>query len=106
MRKLLCESDIEFRQIDIDELGLFLSLTTTKEELEMKDIYRYFPTRPDKGIAPTLTSSGTNKSVRKRWSSWTLSKGKSNSDTEIKWMVALALARSLEATLNNHIFLL
>ena len=102
--QLLCESDIEFRHIDVDELGLFLSLTSIKEELEMKDIYRYCPTRANKDRAPTLTSSGTNKSVKKRWSGWTKGKEKPDSDTEIKRMVALALARSLEATLNNHIF--
>ena len=102
--QLLCESDTEFRLVDVDELGLFLSLTSTKEELEMKDIYRYCPTRPNKGRAPTLTSSGTNKSARKRWSGCTKGKEKPDSDTEIKRMVALALARLLEATLNNHIF--
>ena len=102
--QLLCESDIEFRHIDVNELGLFLSLTSTKEELEMKDIYRYCPTRANKGRAPTLTSSGINKTVKKRWSGWTKGKEKPDSDTEIKRMVALALARSLEATLNNHVF--
>ena len=37
--QMLCESSIEFKHIDTDELGLFLSLKTTKQELETKNIY-------------------------------------------------------------------
>ena len=102
--QMLCESSIEFRHIDINELGLFLSLTTSKEELETKNIYNYCPTRNSKGRAPTLVSSGTSKNVKKRWSGWTPGKEKPKSDVEVKRMVAFALAKSLEVTLYNHIF--
>ena len=63
--QILCESNVEFKHIDLEDLGLFLSMTTAKEELEATYIYRYCPTRPNKGRAPTLMSSGTNKSVEK-----------------------------------------
>ena len=102
--QMLCESSIEFKHIDTNELGLFLSLTTTKQELETKNIYNYCPTRDGKGRAPTLVSSGTSKNVKKRWSGWTQSKHKPKNDSEIRRMVALALAKSLEVTLYNHIF--
>ena len=96
--------DIKFIHIDINELGLFLSLTTTKQELEAKNIYNYCPTRDGKGRTPTLVSSGTNKHVKKRWSGWTQRKNKPIHESEIKRKVAFALAKSLEVTLCYHIF--
>ena len=89
--------------IELDE-KVEVGLMKYTNHPSMKNIYRYCQTRANKGRAPTLTSSGTNKSVKKHWSGWTKGKEKPYSDTEIKRMVALALARSLEATLNNHIF--
>ena len=57
-----------------------------------------------KGRAPTLVSSGKLKIVKKRWSGWTQSKTKPKHDSEIKRIVAYALAKSLEVTLCNLIF--
>ena len=66
--QMLCESDIKFKHINKNELGLFLLLTTTKQDLEAKNIYNYCPTRDGKGRTPTLVSSGTSKNVKKHWS--------------------------------------
>ena len=102
--QMFCESNIEFKHIDTNKLQLFLSLKTTKQELETKNIHNYCPTRDGKVRAPTLVSSRTSKNVKKRWSGWTQSKHKPKNDSKIKRMVALALATSLEVTLYNHIF--
>ena len=80
--QMLCESSIEFKHIGTNGLALFLSLTTTKQELETKNIYNYCPTRDGKGRAPILVTSGTSKNVKKLWSGWTQSKHKPKNDSK------------------------
>ena len=97
-------SDVEFQNVDLDELGLFLMLTASKESLQSNDVLKFCPTRKSKGRTPTLTASGINKKPEKRWSGWTKSNCKPESSQAIKELVTYALRISLLATLQNHIY--
>ena len=101
---MIAESDLEFRYVNVEELSLFLVLTTTAEELQEHNLKQYCPTRSNKGRAPTLTSSGTCKSKSKRWSGWTVGKEKPSSEADVRRMIAFAIGRSLKVTLENHVF--
>ena len=101
--QLIDESDMEFINIDTDELGSFLMMTNNKEELQTKDLLKYCPARITKrGRAPKLTASGVANNKEKRWTGWTKSDIKPGS-LEIKKLVTLALRTSLLVTMKNHI---
>ena len=102
--ELINESDVEFQNVDLDELGLFLMLTASKESLQSNDVLKFCSTRKSKGRTPTLTASGINKKPEKRWSGWTKSNCKPESSQAIKELVTYALRISLLATLQNHIY--
>eukprot|EP00794_Sanderia_malayensis_P018544 gene18544-20405_t len=76
---LINESTVEFTNIDADELGLFLILTTDKDELEAKGLMTFCPTRiTRKGRAPKLEASGINSKEDKRWAGWVKCEAKPN----------------------------
>ena len=62
-QEMIAESDLELKHVDVDELGLFLALTTTTEELQEHNLKRYCPLRSNKGRAPTLTPGGYSLTV-------------------------------------------
>ena len=69
--ELINESYVEFQNVDLDELSLFLMLMTSKESLQSNDVLKFCPTRKSKGRTQTLTASGINNKPEKRWSGWT-----------------------------------
>eukprot|EP00112_Aurelia_sp_Birch-Aquarium-sp1_P005284 Seg1598.18 transcript_id=Seg1598.18/GoldUCD/mRNA.D3Y31 product="hypothetical protein" protein_id=Seg1598.18/GoldUCD/D3Y31 len=100
----MVEDAQEYNNVDVRELGLFLALTTTKTELEGRNLHKYCPTRPTKGRPPTITSSGTSKSEGKRWLGWIESEEKPTTEEEIRIMMLFAIGVSLRLVLKNHIF--
>ena len=64
--ELIYESGVEFINIDVDELGLYLSLCLTKEELIKYGIEHFCPTRKHKGKKPTITGSGSETNESKQ----------------------------------------
>eukprot|EP00794_Sanderia_malayensis_P016493 gene16493-18133_t len=103
-QEMIEESDMEFRNVNVRELGLYLALTLSKEDLCEENVERFCPTRLGKGRTPTITSSGTSKNEEKRWSGWNEARQEPRSNSEIRRMIALALRNSLRVTLKNHTF--
>ena len=100
--ELLCESEIEFRNIDVTELGLYLALVMPQEDLIRLEINQYCPTRKNSGKRPTITGNGTQ-SLVERWKIWNKSENTPD-DGEKKKMVCHALGVAMKTTLKNHIF--
>ena len=40
-QEMIAENDLEVRHVDVDELGLFLALTTATEELQEHNLKQY-----------------------------------------------------------------
>ena len=101
--ELIYESGVQFKNADINELGLYLALCMEPAELIAKEIAQFCPTRKKKGKKPTITASGTETNEQKRWSCWNRSQNKPNEDEQRK-MVTAALGVAMKTTLKNHIF--
>ena len=68
--KLVYESEVQFKNVDVNELGLYLVLCMEPNELARKGIPQFCPTWKKKGKTPTITASGTDNYEQKRWSCW------------------------------------
>ena len=101
--ELILTSDITFKGIDFAEVGLYLSLTVMKEELEKENLLDFCPTRSIAGRPPTITSSGKHHNYEKRWNNWTTPLRKATTDTNRKLLIK-AFEVALKLVMNNHIF--
>ena len=64
--ELISSSTIPFIGIDFAEVGLYLSLTVKKKELENENLLDFCPTRIISGRPPTITSSGKHTVYEKK----------------------------------------
>ena len=91
--------------IDVDELGLYLSLNMSEEDLLEADILQYCPRRKHKKTPPVITGCATNRSKEKRFAPWKEPAEKPDNQTEIiKKMVSIALQIAIKYIMNNHIY--
>ena len=102
--EIIVKSDTEISNVDVEELGLFLSLTCSETELSSKDLLKFCPTRNCCGRKPKLAASGVNNNADIRWTGWVPCKEMPKTILEIKTMVAHAIGESLRVTLKNHIY--
>ena len=100
---IISESSVSFKGIDFEEVGLYLSLTINKKELEKENLLDFCPTRSIPGRPPTVTSSGKHTSYEKRWNNWTKPARKATDDVNKKLLMK-ALEVALKLVMNNHIF--
>lgn len=99
--ELLMDSGIEFKNVDTDELGMFLVFNDTEENLHKADLLRYCPNRTSNmGRKPVFTASGVHSSRVIRWKNWKKSEEK---PPNLRKMVVHALAITLRYTLSNHV---
>ena len=64
-------SDVMISDVDYEELGLYLRLTRTNEDIEMLQLAEVCPTRrSNRGQRPTITSSGTAAKKIDRFKPW------------------------------------
>ena len=101
--ELIYESDVQFSNIDVNELGLYLSLCFTRDELIKNNVEQFCPTRKNKGRKPTITGSGSEVNEHKRWKCWNKPVSKPNEEQQRK-MMTIALGAAMKTTLKNHIF--
>ena len=68
--ELILESGIQFKELNTDELGLYLILTENPENLERNNLLQYCPTRKtNRGRKPTITAPRMSNSGT-RWEIW------------------------------------
>ena len=69
--ELFHESDIQIEEIDYKELGLYLSLTHTDQQLREKGLYEACAKRRfHRGFKPTITGCGMEDNEEKRYRPW------------------------------------
>ena len=101
--EMIIESDVKFQNVNTDELGLYLSLTVDKRDLERERLSEYCATRKRKGKKPTITGCGVKDKDLERWECWN-KPAKKPEEGELKRVVAFALGVAMRTVLKNHIF--
>ena len=102
--EMIFESNVEFKNIDVEEVGLYLALTVDRDKLIDAGLEKFCPTRKtSRGRPPTITGSGVNDNKEKRWEPWEPSVVKPNMEEQRK-MVCYALGVTMKTMLKNHIF--
>ena len=102
--ELLKDSDINFENVDSDELGLYISLMTNIEQRKEEGIEEMCPTRKNKGKNPTITGCGSYTDYERRWSFHNKAKKGINDPNILKNIISYAVGITLKVTLKNHIF--
>ena len=98
------DSDFNVEGVNGAELGLYLSLNLTENELNELDLLKYCPTRKSKlGRPPTITGCATDNDSSKRFKPWILSSERPDKIT-IKRMLSHALKIAIKLIMNNHIY--
>ena len=101
--EMILQSSVSFENVNTDELGLYLSLTVDKMELEKENLMKYSATRKRRGKNPTITGCGTKEKEEERWECWNKPTVKP-AEEELRRMVAYALGVAMRTVLKNHIF--
>ena len=103
--KLLMESDITFESVDYSELGLFLSMTNSRDELLQNNLSDFCPRRENvSGRKPKLEASGIDNDAEVRWRNWIPPERVPLDDHTKKRMVVFALVTSMNVVMKNHIY--
>ena len=98
------ESDFEVEGVDWRELGLYLALNSTKEQLEANDISQYCPKRKhNRGQPPTITGGAMNKKAEKRYEPWTFPNTPPDKDTTKK-MLSEAIKIAIKYIMDKHVY--
>ena len=98
------ESDISIQGIDYAELGLYLTVTTSPEELTKLGIAGVCPTRKtNKGRPPTITASGSEEQKEKRFKPWNLPVRQPDERAR-RIMLREALRVVLTVIMKNHLY--
>ena len=101
--EMIKKSNVKFEKIDTAELGLYLSLTKSTEEIKRLKLESFCPKRKRRGRNPTITGCGTKENKKERWEPW-LEPEETPDEEETKKMLAEALGAAMETILRNHIF--
>ena len=96
-------SDVEIDGVDDEELGLYLSLSRSKDYLREKGISEFCPKRKSKGPPPTITGSGVKTKKEERYKPWIRATRKPNKEEQRK-MLTEAIKVVLETLMKNHIY--
>ena len=103
--ELLMESDVSFENVDYSELGLFLALTNSRDELIENDLDEFCPRRENvSGRKPKLQASGTDNDEEVRWRNWLPPERQPPNDETRKRMIVCALVTSMKVVMKNHIY--
>ena len=103
--EIILEHEIEFKNVDILEVGLYVSHNVNAETRQKDGIYNYCPTRRTVGRTPTITSQGKAKKEEIRWSGWRKPLKSEDIPNNIKRsLIVRAISIALKVILENHIF--
>ena len=101
--EMIIESGLKFENVNNDELGLYLSLTVDKRELEKENLSDYSAQRKRVGKNPSITGCGVKEKENERWECWNKPTRKPEGD-ELRRVVAFVLGVAMRTVLKNHIF--
>ena len=101
--EMIQKSEINFKNVNTEELGLYLSLTMSEKELEEAGIRKHCAKRKRSGKKPTITGCGMKEKENERWECWRKPE-QTPGEEGIKKMVSIALGVAMRTILKNHIF--
>ncbi|CAI9736119.1 Hypothetical predicted protein [Octopus vulgaris] len=101
--EMINESQVEFCNVDTEELGLLLRLTYNSEYLDKHNLSSFCPSRCLRGRPPTITSMARKTHIE-RWRGWTRAIRSPANVHQVKKMIAHALGASIRVTLKGHTF--
>ena len=102
--EMLYESKVKYEGLNIKELGLYLSLTLSDEELRRREIQPGCPKRRhQRGPRPNLTGCGTTEKEEDRHKPWTFPIQTINEDLKRRMLVE-AMRVVLKALLETHTY--
>eukprot|EP00794_Sanderia_malayensis_P013422 gene13422-14801_t len=106
--QVVCEifgtSDVDILGIDYEELGLYISLSRTPEEIRAVGLEEVCPTQAQRrGPKPTITASGSAARKEVRFQSWWPATS-APSRQQQRTMLIEALRIGLEVVMENHVY--
>ena len=88
--EILLESEITFQDIDGEELGVYLALEMSQEELVVQlGISVYCPTRKKRGKRPMITGNGTLPLIERRNKIWNKAEEVPNEEDQNKMVCGI-----------------
>jgi hypothetical protein len=97
-------SDTTVNGIDVDELGLYLSLNYEEQYLRDKGILEYCPTRKtNRGRHPVITGCAMKEKKEERFYRWKCASNKPDDQTTRKMLVE-AMKTALLFIMKNHVY--
>ena len=97
------ESEVEIRGINVKELGLYIMLNKTEEEIKEKDIAKFCPKRKTKKGKPTVSGHAMKNNDDDRYKQWEFPEETPNKQEEKK-MMAEALNIVIKVIMKNHVY--
>ena len=101
---MFLDSDLIVEDIDVQELGLYLSINHMEADTPDEEIREFCPKRRKKmGPRPTITGGAMNKNTEKRYETWNFPTATPVSKTRKK-MLATALRIVIKFIMSNHVY--
>ena len=102
--EVLSKSDLEIDGVDYEEVGLYLALNLTNEQINRSGLAGVCPTRRSRGgRAPTITTSGIAKDPRERFKSW-IKPHQLTTAAQERSMLTEAMRVGLTLVMTNHTY--
>ena len=102
--KAFRESEYQVKGVDYTEVGLYLSLNLSENELIDAGIADVCPTRKNKrGRPPKITGCAVDKGIDKRYAPWNKPK-RTPDDVTCKKMLSEALKVAIKFIMKNHVY--
>ena len=107
--QIVCEvfetSDVTIDGIDYEELGLYISLNRTADDIQALGLDVLCPTRARRrGARPTITASGTAAKKEDRFHPWIRASAVPSTPQQ-RLMLVEALRIGLKVVMNNHTYM-
>ena len=101
---VFCDSGIQVQGCDVDELGLYLALQYSTNQLRDMGIINYCPKRKThRGRPPVITGCALEECKDKRYAPWVFPDTRPSKENEKKMFVA-ALRHVLMFVMRNHVY--
>ena len=102
---MFLKSGIEVPEVDTGELGLYLALNRTPEQLREKGLHEYCPKRKSNvGRPPKMTGCGMVEQREKRFTSFDEAENGEPDHHTCKKMIAEAITIGVEFVMRNHLY--
>ena len=97
------ESDFQIEEVNTKELGMYLALNKTKEEINEINLNNFCPHRKHRKGCLTITGCATNRNETKRYEPWIFPDVPPDENTT-KRAMAEALKIAIKFIMKNHIY--